>query len=166
MRVHNDLKRWLRGCVLIAAWAGVACSESHDVVGDGYPLTAGEGGTAPSASGRGGGGSGGSAQPPGGGTIGKCTGCMAGNLLGFLQVPACCTDSNKCGLDLSVLGMTGCAEANAPGTASSECPSQAIGGFLTFAGCCRPDKTCGALDTLLGLGCFAGTGTMAKSCTP
>jgi hypothetical protein len=164
MRVRNDLKRWLRGCVWVAGWACVvACSESHDVVGDGFPLTAGSSGSAPSASGGGGGTSG---QPAGGAKIGKCTGCVGGNLLGILQVPACCTESSKCGLDLSAIGMTGCAEANAPGAVSTECPSQSIGGFLTFEGCCRPDKTCGALDNLLGLGCFLCDPTMAKSCTP
>jgi hypothetical protein len=164
MRVHNDLKRWLRGCVLVAAASG--CVASHDTIGDGDSLTAGTGGSAPTAaSGRGGGGTSGQGVP-GGATIGKCMGCVPGNLLGFLQVPACCTTDNKCGLDLSALGMTGCAEANAEGSANAACPAQSVGGFLTFEGCCRPDKTCGSLDNILGLGCIAATGMQAKSCTP
>jgi hypothetical protein len=80
--------------------------------------------------------------------------------------PACCTPDDKCGLDLSALGLSSCAEMNAPGKADPACPSQSLLGFLTFEGCCREDNTCGAMDTFAGLGCVSSAtdGAPAMKC--
>jgi hypothetical protein len=83
----------------------------------------------------------------------------------IVNVPGCCTDDDKCGLDVGSLGFgEGCAELNAPGTPSEACPAQSLGGF-EVGGCCKPDGTCGVDGALVGLGCVA-TGAEGTSCEP
>ena len=151
----------------VCVWLSVlaACTQSHDVE---RLEQAGQAGTG----GRGGGGAGGARAGTGGGGAGSAqdetceTGCSGASLLGF-PVPGCCTDDDKCGLDIGGLGLgEGCAELNAAGTPNDACPSQSLGGFLTLAGCCRPDGTCGVLDTVVGLGCTSAGAQDVTSCEP
>jgi hypothetical protein len=77
--------------------------------------------------------------------------------------PGCCTNSGRCGLDLSgVAGSVGigpgCQQLNQPGYIDHSCPSlaQIIGQTgPDFPGCCRPDGTCGVAVSApgLSLGC-------------
>jgi hypothetical protein len=143
------------------------CIQSHDVepTDDG-----GNGGGRAGTGGRGGnGGSGGRAGAGGSPNMGNesCeTGCSGTSMFG-VTVPGCCTDNDKCGLDIAGLGFgEGCAELNAPGTANDACPSQSLGGFLTLAGCCKPDGTCGVLDSFVGLGCTSTGAAEGTSCEP
>jgi collagen type I/II/III/V/XI/XXIV/XXVII alpha len=119
------------------------------------------------AAGRAGTGAGtaGRAAAAGSGSVLACGTCNAASVFGgLISAPACCTTDNKCGLDLTSLGMAGCAEQNAAGTLDASCPAQSLSG-ISFQGCCRPDGTCGSLDTYLGLGCVAGTGATPTACT-
>jgi len=167
---------------LLVVWAlscGLpACTSSHDVEGSGQALTGGTGGGGVQGGRAASGGQGGRASAAG--TGGRATGsggragaaavscggmtCPGSSVFGF-SLSGCCTEADKCGLDLAAVGFGGCEEANAPGSANAACPSQTIAGILPLAGCCKPDRTCGALDTYLGLGCVS-LGESAASCTP
>lgn len=147
---------------MLALWSVLgACTESHEV--EPSEPQAGMGGQSGSGGRAGTGGSGGSGNT---GNETCDTGCSGASLFG-LTVPGCCADDNKCGLDLSGLGLgDGCAQMNAPGTPNDACPSQSLGGFFTLAGCCRPDGTCGVLDTFVGLGCTSAGAAEETSCEP
>jgi hypothetical protein len=71
-------------------------------------------------------------------------------------VPACCTDDDQCGADLSALGgSAGCVARQQPGAQSNQCPQVPImsGGFQ-IPGCCLPSGRCGIVIMLLApLGC-------------
>lgn len=161
----------MRPLVRLCAWAWLSvlacCTESHEVERS-DDVEAGNGGSQSGAGGRGG--SGGRAGTGGSGGSGNAgsetcdTGCSG---LPMLGVSGCCTDNDKCGLDISGLGVgEGCAELNAPGARNDACPSLSVfGGIVTFVGCCKPDGTCGVLADLAGLGCTA-TGEAAMSCDP
>jgi hypothetical protein len=79
-------------------------------------------------------------------------------------VPGCCTNSGRCGLDLTSVASTigippGCQQLNQPGTVDYSCPSlaQILGTAAPdFPGCCRPDGTCGVVMSMpgLSLGCI------------
>ena len=146
-----------------------SCTESHEVEpsDDGDDDDAGRGGAQSGTGGRGG--SGGRGGTGGSGNTGNesCdTGCPGASLFG-VTVPGCCTEGDKCGLDIGGLGFgEGCAEMNAPGTANDACPSQSLGGFITLPGCCKPDGSCGVLDTFVGLGCTSAGATEGTSCEP
>jgi hypothetical protein len=172
-------KQW--GSLLAASLFIAACSASHDIAGEAEPLNGGHAGTnhaGSSAAGNAGGagGNAGRAGSAGGagnaGSTGmaptvQCGGetCTGGSVLGFITFPACCSDADKCGLDLSDYGVDGCSEKGAAGKADSSCPGATIASFLPLSGCCRSDGTCGAMDTYIGLGC-AAIGTGAGTCTP
>jgi hypothetical protein len=92
--------------------------------------------------------------------------CAAVNVLGFIMAPACCTSGNKCGVDLSALGSSGCAEQNAAGTIDARCPNGSLAGLITLQGCCRSDGTCGVMDTFVGLGCTDNPSGQRSACAP
>lgn len=148
-------------CVWVSMSALGACTESHDVEA---PDAAGSGQEG-SRGGRGGtGGSGGSGNSANSVSCDKQ--CAASMVLG-VAVPACCTDDNKCGLDLSGLGIgEGCAEMNAVGSANAACPAVNLLGFYPLEGCCRPDGKCGVLDTFAGLGCTTAGAAEGMTCQP
>lgn len=107
------------------------------------------------------GGSGGGTGGGGSCTVAKCP--DPGVPLGA----KCCTTSNKCGFEISLLG-PGCKEGNQPGKPDASCPGITFSGF-TLEGCCKPNGKCGAQDTFLGLGCVdpADFGQPpGPSCTP
>jgi hypothetical protein len=105
-----------------------------------------------------------------------------------IEVPTCCSDANKCGLDTSLLSQVGitfnavCQERNQPGDANSACPEsppiEVSGGIVInpFQGCCRPEGKCGHLlnvadvtgiGTLdLKLGCVDTEGILEGGTTP
>ena len=93
--------------------------------------------------------------PPPSEDVSSCSPCesISGSLGG---VPACCTDDNQCGADLSALGgSAGCVAREQPGSMSNECPSISImnGGF-DIPGCCRATGRCGiTIMRLAPLGC-------------
>jgi hypothetical protein len=93
--------------------------------------------------------------PPPSEDVSSCSPCesISGSLGG---VPACCTDDNQCGADLSALGgSAGCVDREQPGSMSNECPSISImqGGF-DIPGCCRANGRCGiTIMRLAPLGC-------------
>ena len=149
--------RLLHGALALLSML-LGCTESHEV--EPSDDRAGDGGA---QSGSGGGGTGGS------GNVGNETceaGCSGTSLFG-VTVPGCCTDDDKCGLDIGGLGFgEGCVELNAPGTPNDACPTQSLAGFITLPGCCRPDGTCGVLDSLVGLGCASLGATDPASCDP
>lgn len=98
--------------------------------------------------------------------------CSPGDYLGLATLPACCTPSGACGLDLRPAAkFEGVGEACTPlanaGVADDLCPSytrgEEDGGRPVFErqGCCLPDKTCGVFVKLtpsLDLGCVAPGG--------
>jgi hypothetical protein len=171
-------------CILLSSLALAACTLSHDVWTGSVPAGSGGRGGSTALAGRAGGGTGGRAgavaAAGGGGRAGTgasgrggagggatgCGMCAGATVAGLFQTPGCCTPDNKCGLDVSSLGLGGCMEQNAAGTLDANCPSATVAGFLTFQGCCRPDGTCGAMDTFLGLGCAANSTPPAQSCKP
>lgn len=159
------------GFAFCLGFLGAACTKSHDVGLESASLLGGSGAMTASA-GRSAGRGGGMAPRAGGPAAGTgvttqgCGNCPAGNLLGFVMVPACCAGT-KCGLDISTLGLgSGCSESNAPGQADPSCPGSTVGGFAQLEGCCRPDGTCGALDTFLGLGCAVDSSQPVTPCKP
>jgi hypothetical protein len=148
-----------------------ACTKSHDIELDDQSLTGGTG-TRPTAGRAATGGRsgtaarGGSAAAGRGGSATGCNNCQPLSLAGFLTLPACCTEDNRCGADSTSLGAPGCVEIDAPGELDPACPGASLMGFLTLQGCCRPDGTCGVLDTFLGLGCTSGLTAEEVTCTP
>jgi hypothetical protein len=94
--------------------------------------------------------------PPPSEDVSSCSPCESLNRsLG--GVPACCTDDNQCGADLSALGSrSGCVARDQPGTMTSQCPEVSImqGGFQ-IPGCCLPSGRCGIIIMRLApLGCI------------
>jgi hypothetical protein len=103
-----------------------------------------------------------------------------------LGTPGCCTRPGTgvpghplenigrgpglCGTDVGALvpSLTGtCLELDQPGEIDSECPAQApLRGGTRMPGCCTDEGFCGGLETLIGFGCFYGTGRKGRPCTP
>ncbi|HEY2734090.1 MAG TPA: hypothetical protein VGI70_08895, partial [Polyangiales bacterium] len=99
--------------------------------GNGAAGRAGNGsaGRAGSAAAAGRGGATGGSSGAAGGTALSCGTCASANIFNILPVSACCTSDNKCGLDLSSLGIAMCVEQNAPGTLDANCPAGMTMGF-------------------------------------
>jgi hypothetical protein len=167
--MHYGFRRMLLACVVLCGT--LACVSSHDVDGSGQALSGGsggaggQGGRSSAAAGTGGRAAGGAGRGGGAAAV-SCGGatCAGTNIFG-VALAGCCTEDDKCGVDLASVGFGACQEANAPGNANMACPSQTVAGILPLSGCCKPDGTCGALDNLFGLGCIS-LGTGAPSCTP
>ena len=125
----------------------------------GFPFpgsSAGTSGGLPGGGGPGGGGQNMQPPPPPSEDVSGCSPCesLNGSLGG---VPACCTDDNQCGADLSALGgSAGCVERDQPGSQDMQCPEVSImmGGFQ-IPGCCLPSGECGiVIMRLAPLGCI------------
>ncbi len=70
-----------------------------------------------------------------------------------IELPGCCTDTDRCGVDFSPLQPllmvvpSGCAERDAPGQQTSAC-EEVPGGITPLPGCCRPNGQCGVIVDL------------------
>lgn len=105
----------------------------------------------------------------GGGNSCVATACDAAPMLPIpgIMIGTCCTTDDKCGFDVSQLGMgEACLEQDAPGDLDPSCPPVSFMGIVDMAGCCRPDGTCGSQDTFLGLGCTLNADDQGIPCNP
>ena len=127
------------------------CAKSHDVEGVDGGGQSGEGGA-------GQGGSGGSGGTGGGAPMCDVTQCEPGSSALPIQIDACCTDTDLCGLNAPFGGL-GCQQRDAPGPLDPSCPDQMMMGF-SAKGCCTAAGACGVKDTFIGFGCidFMGSG--------
>jgi len=129
--------------------------------GGGFPLP-GTGGSSgggfpfPGAGGSSGGGfpGGGGNQTPPAQNVAACSPCQSATGT-FGTVPACCTNTNACGVDLGALTGSGtdCVAQNQPGVDDGQCaPFDFMG--TSVPGCCMPSGQCGVLIMRLApLGC-------------
>jgi len=165
LRSNGSLGGVLLGLVLALS----GCSEAHDVDAIlGPPVFEGEAGGGGDGDGDTGDGDGDTGDGDGdtgdgdgdtgdgdGDTGGGCDNCAPSSVGGQFGVTVCCTQDNKCGLDVGAIfgGGETCLEQDAPGTPNDSCPSFSFMGAFTLEGCCKADGTCGINDTFLGLGC-------------
>jgi len=185
LRSNGSLGGVLLGFVLALS----GCTEAHDVnaiLGD--PAFAGQGGGGGDGDGDTGDGDGDTGDGDGdtgdgdgdtgdgdgdtgdgdGDTGEGCNNCPSAGMGEQFGIVPCCTDENKCGLDVGAIfgGGATCVEQGVDGTPDDNCPSFTFMGAFTLDGCCRADGTCGVNDTFLGLGCTENPDGNGEQCRP